>query len=157
MPFTDDFLRVSEAQAIINDGVSTNSIPIGVARDLAAGTDLFAHIIPTTSVSGGTATTVNFQIIGASDAALTTAIEVLGESGDIAVANLAKTTEDGSPGKNPIVVDFRTKLGAATSTTAYIGIRYLFDAAAGAGAFTADFTINPGDSKKYYASGFTLG
>ena len=62
--YADNFLSLSSVQTVTGTNtsvLSTNTIDLGVARDMGAGGDLFGRFQVGTSASGGTS--VEFQVI----------------------------------------------------------------------------------------------
>lgn len=153
---TDKNLRVSDAQALAGAGttVSTNSIDLGLARDIGEGTELIWHITTVASASG-LATAVAFQAIGATDAALTTGIVVLGSSDAIAIAALdADAANTGLGNATPIVVRINPQLWS--TGLRYIGVRYVPSGGTVSGTWTADLVMDYQGGRKFYPSGFTI-
>jgi hypothetical protein len=67
--------------------LSTNVIDLGLARDIGEGGDLFMRVLVGTGFSATAACTVDFQVISAQDAALTTNVTVIGAAGPTPVSN----------------------------------------------------------------------
>ncbi len=67
--------------------VSTNTIDLGIGRDLGEGMDLFMRVQTIAAYTATAAATIEFQIITASDAALTLNVSVIGSSGPVPVSN----------------------------------------------------------------------
>lgn len=144
---TDKLLRVSEDQVVTltdTSAVSTDKIDLGTARDIGEGKTLYMNFAVTTAVAGGTST--QFEVITASDAALTADIAVLGSTGAVATAGLTLGTN--------LVVPFRPLVGSKGQR--YIGARYTVVGTNSAGKVTADVVEAIQDGKKYYASGFSV-
>ncbi len=142
---TDKLLRVSEDQgAITATAVSTNTVDLGVARDMGEGTPLYMNFAATTAFTG--AGTVTFEVITSTAEDLGTAVVVIGSSD-------AFTGTDITLGKN-IVVRFNPEIGGLGQR--YLGARYTVSGTVGAGKVTADIVETIGDGQKSYASGFTV-
>lgn len=141
---TDNFLRVSAAQAVTTTAVSTSSVDQGVAKDLGEGQELTAMFSVGTAFAGGTSTA--FEVIGATDAALTTGIVSLGSSGAILTAALVAG--------NMIAVRINPLI--ASTGVRYIGARYTVVGVNTAGTVTMDIVLDIQDGRKFYASGFTV-
>ena len=140
---TDSLLRVSEDQAVTTTAVSTNTIDLGVARDMGEGTTLYMNFAVTEALANGTS--VTFEIITSASANLGTPT-VIGSSAAIVTASLTL-------GKN-IVVTLNPSI--AGKGQRYLGARYTVVGTMNAGKVTADVVETIGDGQKYYASGFTV-
>lgn len=141
---TDANLQLSAAQAVTVTAVSTNTIDLSVARDIGEGKDLYAVFTVGTAFAGGTSTT--FEIIGATDAALTTGIVSLGMSDVELTAALVA-------GKQVAV---RINPQIASNGQRYLGARYTVVGTNTAGTVTCDIVETIGDGRKAYASGFSV-
>lgn len=143
---TDKLLRVSTSQAVTTDAVSEDTIDLSQARDIGEGKDLYMHFTvdeAVTSATGGS--TVEFQVIGSTAAALTSPV-VLGSSGAIVKTELTL-------GKR-IAVRINPLIGSLGLR--YIGANYDVSATLTAGKFTADIVETIQDGQKFYASGFSV-
>ena len=145
---TDDLLRVSESQDLggLSDAaaVSTDKIDLGVARDIGEGKQLYAVFTVTEAFAGGTST--KFEIIAASDDALSADIAILGDSGAIATASL------------PLAKQLVVPIGPLVGLTGqrYLGARYTTvgntnsASTNSAGKVTCDIVETIQDGKKFY-------
>lgn len=152
---TDALLAVSGSitgntitpQSIFASGatvVSTNTIDLGVARDMFEGDDhLFARGEIVAAVTGGTS--VEIQIITSASANLGTPT-VIGTSGAIPVATLVAGYRFAIQG-NP-------KL--ASTGQRYLGLQYVNVGANTTGTAYADFGAELQDGQKFYGSGFAV-
>ena len=140
---TDKLLRVSEDQALTTTAFSTNTIDLGVARDLGEGTALYMNFAVTTALANGTS--VQFEVVSSANANLGTPT-VIGSSDAILTAAL-------TAGKNVVV---RINPDIAGKGQRYLGARYTIAGTFNAGKVTADVVETIGDGQKYYASGFTV-
>ena len=124
--------------------LSTNTYDLGVARDVGKGESLNIAIEVITAASGGTS--VQFQLIEADDAALTSNVKIINETGAIPVASLT------------INKQFNMPVGRVDPNAAkrYLGIRYALVGAVAAGAYFAALTKDAQDPGTYYASGFSV-
>ena len=141
---TDKLLRVSTDQALTTTAVSTDTIDLSQIRDIGEGDDLFMNFAVTAALTGGTS--VKFEVIGATNAALSSGVVVLGSSDAVVTASLVA-------GYNAAV---RINPQIASNGTRYIGARYTISGTYSAGTVTADVVTDIQDGKKFYASGFTV-
>ena len=140
---TDKLLRVSEDQAITTTAFSTDTIDLGVARDVGEGTALYMNFAVTTALANGTS--VKFEVVISDNANLSSPV-VVGSSDAILTAAL-------TVGKNVVV---RINPDIAGKGKRYLGARYTVAGTFNAGKVTADVVETIGDGQKYYASGFTV-
>ena len=82
---TDSLLRVSEDQAVTSTAVSTNTVDLGVARDMGEGTALYMNFALTEAFANGTS--VTFEVITSAASNLGTPT-VIGSSTTLATAAL---------------------------------------------------------------------
>jgi hypothetical protein len=141
---TDKLLRVSTDQALTTTAVSTDTIDLSQIRDIGEGDDLFMNFAVTTALAGGTS--VKFEVIGATNAALSSGVVVIGSSDAVVTASLVA-------GYNTAV---RINPQIASTGTRYIGARYTISGTYTSGAVTADVVMDIQDGRKFYASGFTV-
>jgi len=154
MPLVDALLRLSNAQVVTSTAVSTDKIDLSEARDMAWGNELNAVIEVDEVVAASGAATVLFEIVTATDAALTAGVTVVGSVGPIGKAEL--------PAGRPVInvsLD-PSNLIAQQKGQRYLGVRYTV--ATGpltTGRFTAYLTCGQVGSGKQnlFPSGFTVG
>ena len=147
---TDALLQLSTAQAVTATAVSTNTLDLGSARDIGAGTDLYAHFTVDTTATAAGAATVAFQIISSASAALSSPT-VLAQTGDIPKADLVA-------GRRPITLEIPpSALASQPVGQRYMGVQYLVGTGPlTAGAFSAFITDSKVDMGKNSPSGFTV-
>lgn len=158
---TDALLRVSTDQTLklnATSAVSSYSIDVDAlvpplsagglqARDMGEGKQIFFNFAITEAVASA-ATTVTFEVIGATTADLGTGVISLGTSGAVAYGSLTL-------GSN-VAVSVSPLIGS--KGVRYIGTRYTVagDNSGGTGKVTADVVETIQDGKKFYANGFTI-
>lgn len=135
-------------QTVTGTGVSVlsdYSIDLQAPQDIGEGQDVYLNAQVATAVTGGTS--VEVQIISATDAALTGTVTVLGTTGAIPVASLVAGYR--------AVLKVPEKIGSIGQR--YLGVRYVTVGAVAAGAWIAGFGLdNGGDSKKFYPGNFSV-
>ena len=147
---TDALLQLSSAQAVTSTAVSTNTIDLSQARDIASGRDLFAIFTVDVAATAAGAATVAFQVISSAAANLSSPT-VLGQTDAIAKTEL-------TAGRKPIVL----RIPSAALLAQPVGQRYLgvqYTVATGpltAGSFSCTITDSEIDVAKYYPSGFAV-
>lgn len=125
--------------------LSTNTVDLGVNRDIGAGSDYpKLHALVGTAFSGGTS--VEIQAIVADNAALSSNVTVVGSSGAIAVANLTAGAR--------FAVEINERIGSLGKR--YLGVRYVTVGAVSAGTMTAFYGLDTQDGQKFYPGGFTV-
>lgn len=144
----DNLLKLSAAQAVTTTAVSTNTIPLGNARDIGPGEQLFANITVDEAVTASGAATVTFEVItsAASDLSAPT---VVAATGPVGKADL-------TIGRDPINIAIPPHISQEKGQ-AYIGVRYTV--ATGpltAGKFTCYLSNSADHKQKNYPSGFSV-
>ena len=124
--------------------LSTNTYDLGVARDIGKGEPLELVIETTVAASGGTS--VQFQLIQADDAALTSNVQVIVQTGATPVATLTL-------GKQ---ISLHVDRVDPLSAKRYLGVRYVTVGAVSAGAYFAAFVKSIADPQVNYPNGFAV-
>lgn len=124
--------------------LSTNTIDLLAARDIAEGETLFMHSEVVTAASGGTS--VEIQVIATDAANLTGNVTVIGSSGAIPIASLTAGAR--------FAVPLRPRIGSLGQR--YLGVRYVTVGAVAAGAYYTDIGLVVADGAKYYPVGYTV-
>lgn len=141
----------SEAQVVTATAVSTNTIDLGVARDIGAGGELSVAISVDVSAAAAGAATVDFQLISSAAANLGSPT-VLATTGPIGKAEL-------TAGRKTIELKVaRATLLAQPIGQRYLGLQYVI--ATGplttGSAFTAGIVVDFDDQKKIYPIGYSM-
>lgn len=123
---------------------STNVIDLQVARDLGKGAALEIVIEVVTAASGGTS--VQFQLVEADDAGISTNVQVIVQTDAIAVATLAAGVQ----------VPLHWDRVDPYSARRYIALRYQLVGTVAAGAYYASVNVNVPDKQVNYTSGFVV-
>jgi hypothetical protein len=134
------FQTVTGASAVL----STNTIDLGVARDIGAGEDVHMRVEVGTVFAGLTA--LDIEVISADDAALSVNVTSLGAEKAIPVASLTAGAR--------FDIAFGAQLGK--NGRRYLGARYTPTGTGTTGTLFADFGVEVQDSGKGYASGFAV-
>lgn len=124
--------------------LSTNTIDLGVARDMGAGSD-FLKVRSEVLTAFAGATSVEIQAIVADDAALTTNVTVIGSTGAIPLASLTLGAR--------FAAEINARIGSKGQR--YLGVRYVIVGIGSAGAVFTDFGMEVQDNKAY-PSGFAV-
>lgn len=148
----DAFLQLSKEQAPVSGFVvSTNTIDLSEARDIASGCTLFALFGVDETVTSGSASTVTFQVISSAAANLGSPT-VIAQTGAIPKADLVA-------GRNPIGLPIPDHaLLSLPKGQRYLGVQYTIGGAnLTAGKFTASISKDaPSGAVKMYPSGFDV-
>ncbi len=150
MTILDAQLQLSAAQAVTATAVSTNTIDLGVTRDMGAGNQLNAVFGVDVTAAASGAATVRFQVITSAAASLSSP-NVIAQTDDIPISNL-------TAGRRPIVVTLNPSvLNSLPIGQRYLGVQYTIGTGPlTAGSFTAFITNSGVDVGKYYPSGFSV-
>lgn len=147
---TDALLQLSSAQAVTASAVSTNTIDLGVARDMGTGRDLYAVFTVDEAATAAGAATVNFQVITSAAAALT--------SPNVITQTDAIPKTDLTLARKPIVVPLSPALlNSLPIGQRYLGVQYTVGTGPlTAGKFSCAIVDSIVDVNKNYPSGFTV-
>jgi hypothetical protein len=147
---TDALLQLSSAQAVTSTAYSTNTIDLGVARDIGQGEDLYVTIGVDEAATAAGAATVTFQIVTSANANLS--------SHNILIQTDAIAKTELTLARKPIVLCIPSSILLSLPVgQRYFGVQYTV--ATGpltAGKFTTHVTLDDPGVGKYYASGFSV-
>jgi hypothetical protein len=147
---TDALLQLSSAQAVTTTAVSTNTIDLGVARDLGQGNDLYVMITVDVAATAAGAATVTFQLISSAAAALSSPT-ILIQTDAIAKTELTIS-------RKPIIIPIPSAILLAQPVgQRYFGIQYTVGTGPlTAGSFTASVVTADVGVGKNYSSGYSV-
>ena len=134
------FQTVAGATAVL----STNTVDLGVARDMGEGEDLYLRAEVGTAFAGLTA--LDIEVIGADDAALSSNVVSIAAIKGIPVAKLVAGSR--------FACDISPQIGS--NGKRYLGARFTPTGTGTAGTIFADFGFDVQDTGKGYASGFNI-
>ncbi len=146
----DKALLVSEDQGVTSTDVSDDSVDLKQARDLGVGEPIWGFVI-CTAIGTPAAGTCGFQVVTASNAALSSDVVVVATTPQVADENI--TVE-----MHPVFIPFNPDpAGLFGAAQRYLGIRYNCGVDLPAGwTFTAGFTKDVDASVRVYPSGFAV-
>jgi hypothetical protein len=133
-----------QTPATTGSTLSTNTVDLGIARDIGEGFDQYLRVLVGTAFAGGTST--EFQIIVADDAALTSNVTVIGSTGAIPTASLTAGARFAAE-LNPRI---------ASKGQRYLGARMVVVGTNTGGTAFIDLGMEIQDGQKFYASGFAI-
>lgn len=138
--------NVVSGQAVNGAGniLSTNTYDLGVARDIGKGEPLEVVAEVLTAPTAGTS--VQFQLVQADDAALTTNLQVIVQTDAIPIASLPAGTQV------PLHVDRVDPYPARR----YIGLRYVNVGAIATASYFAAVVKSVADKQVNYPNGFAV-
>lgn len=147
---TDALLQLSSAQAVTATAFSTNTIDLGVARDIGQGEDLYVVIGVDEAVTASGAATVTFQLVTSANANLS--------SPNILVQTDALPKTELTLYRKPIALCIPSAiLNALPVGQRYFGLQYTIGTGPlTAGKFTAQVTMDDPGVGKCYPSGFSV-
>lgn len=151
---TDARLQVATNQEVASvSEVSASSINLSAVRDIGMGGELLAWVICTAAGTPGSGA-MNIQAIVASNAALTSDVEVLGNSQNL-------NDEEYTAGMHPIFIKLNTDtggiMGMYADTQIYLGLNFVVAVAMPSGyTFSGGFCLQPTEGRRFYASGYTF-
>lgn len=138
--------NVVTGQTVTGTGnvLSTNTYDLGVARDIGKGEALEVAIETIVAQAGGTS--VQFQLIQADDAALSTNVQVIVQTDAYPTATLTAGVQI------PLHVDRVDPYPARR----YLGLRYVIVGTSTAGSFFATIVKSIADKQVNYPNGFAV-
>lgn len=147
---TDALLQLATAQAVTATAFSTNTIDLGVNRDIGQGTDLYVLIGVDTTATAAGAATVNFQIVSSANANLSSPT-ILMQTDAIAKTEL-------TAGRKPIAICIPSAILLAQPIgQRYLGLQYTVGTGPlTAGAFSVAISLEDPGVNKNYPSGFSV-
>jgi len=135
---------VITGQAFTATALSTDTIDLVNTRDIGEGQDLYMVFTVVIAFTG--LTSVVIEAIGATNAALSSGVTVVGSAGTVLLANL-------TAGATFVV---RINPSLYSTATRYLGARYTVSGTGTAGSICAYIVQDIQDGRKFYASGFTV-
>lgn len=133
-----------QTPATTGSTLSTNTVDLGVARDIGEGEDLFLRAQVGAAFTG--ATSIEFQAIVADDAALTSNVTVIGTSAAIPIASLTAGSR--------FAAQLNPRIGSKSQR--YLGARFVVVGTSTAGSAFVDFGNGIQDGQKSYPGGFAV-
>lgn len=125
--------------------ISTDTIDLSVIRDIGEGQDLY--MVFTVVAAYNTLTSLQMEVIGATNAALSTGVVSIGSTGPVALASLTANA----------TFYVRINPQNISTGTRYIGARYsTVGTTPTTGSVCAYITQDIQDGRKYYPSGFAV-
>lgn len=161
MAYLEHNWRLSDAQAVssIGTAVSTNSVDLQSIRDVGEGTPIYVQTQVTTAdfAAGGEASTVQIQVIAATNAALTTGKFILGSTGALSTAELSLYSQFFIPvgffrkGNDNTIYAHEASPTSVLNGQQYIGVQYVVagDTVSG-GSFTTRLTLETSTTPRIY-------
>ena len=150
--YTDALLQLSSSQVVTATAFSTNTIDLGVARNIAAGAGQHDALqilvnVELAALAAGAAT-VNFQVVTSANANLSTPT-IIGQTDAIGKASL-------TAGKQIAIPVPRSFINVPGQR--YLGLQYTIGTGPlTQGTFTAALVLQAVDSvNNFYASGFSI-
>ena len=137
----DTNLQPATSLAVTSSTVVSDSIDLAVASDLGKGRPLSMHFQASVAFTSGTS--LELQVITASDSALTSDIEVVGNAGVIAVSDLTL---------GAVFHATLNPLAASQTKGQFIGVRLIPTGTFATGTITARLTPAAADERDYYAA-----
>jgi hypothetical protein len=135
---------VITGQAFTATALSTDTIDLSQARDIGEGQDLYMIFTVVAAFAGLTSVTI--EAIGATNAALSAGVTVIGSAGTVLLANLTANATF-AVRLNPLMF---------SNGTRFIGARYTVSGTGSAGSICAYIVSDIQDGRKFYASGFSV-
>lgn len=132
------------AQTVTAAAVGNNTADLRQARDVGAGEDLYGVFQVVAAATGGTS--MEFQVIQADDAALTTNITVIGSTGAIPLAKLTAGAR--------FACDPGPRIGSTGQR--YLGVRYVPVGAFTAGSYIGAMVVDVQNGLSFYPAGYTV-
>ncbi len=160
MAYLEHNWRLSDAQTVTTAATyaSTNSVDLQSIRDVGEGTPIYVQTqVSTADFAGGESSTVQIQVIAATNAALTANKFILGSTEELSMAELSLYSQFFIPvgffrkGNDNTIYAHEASPTSVLNGQQYIGVQYVVagDTVSG-GSFTTRLTLETSTTPRVY-------